>query len=1457
MNPKGRGGYGCREVRSTGRPLVEDGYGFAAVPWRNVMRRTCRNPIRRRRAGRRSWPRLLAALLLVAGTSLLAGGKARAASTGATNLLMPQGAGAEVQFGDYITSHFSSTCTGCPATAGLNTVYRYFVEVPAGLSHLRIQIFDPDIGGGDTGAGGIEAPAQRDRCRSSAPNPCTSADYNTDVKYTLINPSGTTVATQTCNHGVGTGFCTDNAWSSLLDTTTTPIAAGHWEIDVDMSTAVNTGATKNGTAIDINAFGIRADDGDATSGGTEIPVYYQAQSQIGQNPPSSGSGTKTYTFYPYITSGCSFNENDFDYDLNNGGTGQNVGSIAFTSRSTNFTLTVAATSLSTNDNWKTNNVSGYTSASDSTDYGIWKMATAISNYTVTGVVDGNYANVYVSNSSASGAPADNAPTANSFRVYFPTDGGAAPVKPYMEQEARYLGGSSGPNPPSSGQTTIIEVTVQVVNPTASAITFSATNLVTVNVPGAGATYGGSPQVTQGSVVTQPAVGGTGNITWNPGTVAAGATALLAYQVNVHPTSSGQLIPVVGTAASGNGTKGVWVDETGNTTQARSTLTFGPLCEVTAQAGVISAAEVVDLRATAPTAHGRGVAVEWRTLAEIAAAGFDLYREDPATHEWHKVNRSLVPALPGSPQGGHYRVIDEDAPARSTEPLHYLVVETETNGGTKQFPFRAALQAPDDTAVAESASTDGAAGSAASADAAARAEGTGLGAESAAGRTARRDPAWQQRVAAATAAAAENAASATPDLGAHGGSASLEIGVNADGLYRIDPAVYLPALGGKKTSLQLTNQGLPVAFTLDATGGVLFYGQAPTSNYSRDNVYWLSTGQAIQMGSVSAGRPSTTGNPTASFPTSVHTEQETFAATTTPADPDSDYWYWDFLIAGDPTYGSKGFGVAAPNAAGPAGSLTVHLGAATAGQNHVQVSLNGVHVGDATWTGAVPFTATFPASSYVPGGANMVQLTSVLDPGVSSSIVYLQSLDAGYSRTYTAVGDALTFTGGNNSAVTVSGFSSPAIRLFDVTNPRQPQVVGGALIDTVGGVSRVTLKPASQTARYLAAGPGAVQSPAWTKPVANSLAALQPSGADYLVITTSDLLPAASSLAALRAAQGLRTAVVDVADVMNAFNFGLSSPHAIQAYLKFVRASWYPQPRYVVLAGAGNFDYRNVLGLGGNLIPPLMTSTADGLYAADNLYSVGKGDGVPDFAIGRLPVVSAVELQAYVAKVAAYEATPGSGWIGQALMLADEVGPNDGVTNYVADSNALAGTLPPGYAPQQIAVTPGGITAARSALFGGLAAGAGLVNYFGHAGLDQLSPEGLLTTSDVPSMTNGPRLPLLTALTCNVNRFDVPGFSPLGELLLLQPGGGAIAVWSSSGLSVHPEGKQLGQAFTYSLANPANHRLGDAVQQALRRYAAIPGLLETMQLYTVLGDPAILLKPVPIPPGSSATSTARE
>ena len=91
-------------------------------------------------------------------------------------------------------------------------------------------------------------------------------------------------------------------------------------------------------------------------------------------------------------------------------------------------------------------------------------------------------------------------------------------------------------------------------------------------------------------------------------------------------------------------------------------------------------------------------------------------------------------------------------------------------------------------------------------------------------------------------------------------------------------------------------------------------------------------------------------------------------------------------------------------------------------------------------------------------------------------------------------------------------------------------------------------------------------------------------------------------------------VVDVADVMDEFNYGISSPHAIRAFLDHARRYWSPSPRFVLLAGQGNLDYKDNLGLGGNLVPPLMVGTPSGLFASDNrLADLVGDDGVPEIA----------------------------------------------------------------------------------------------------------------------------------------------------------------------------------------------------------------------------------------------------
>lgn len=1318
-----------------------------------------------------------------------------AASTGTTALHRPQGSGAGTANGDYITA----------SSGGLNTTYHYFIEVPPGLSQLVVEIWDADIGRG----GNNDETNGRDRDRGG---------YDTQADYTLIRPNGTTAATlNNCDFNT----CNDNVWTTLLSSgTATNTAAGHWELRVDMSSAASSGGD------DINAIGIRAHDGTSGSGGTELNIYYDSHSSFGANPPGSGTNSDSYTLYPYITSGCTASKNDFDFDSNRG----NVGSLALESRTDastptpNFTQSYASSSMSADDAWRRDTFSGWTSDTAADDYGIWQADLTITSYLVGTTPNGNYGHLSFTNSSAAANPPTANPTTNAFRVYLPNDAGTAPVKPYLEQ---LLTQKSGPNPIPVGGTGRFQVTVRLVNPGAQSITFSAANLVTANIPGSGAVYAGNAAVGQGSIVSQPTVGNTGNITWNPGTVTAGTTTILTYQVDITPTAANQRVRATGTPAS-NGTRAQFVDNTGNTTQTRATYLFGPLCELAITQGELLTEAVVSSFRALPGRHG-GVLAEWTTASEERTAGFRLLRRDKRTGKLAPVHDGVLAALAATPQGGTYRVLDEGAVPR--EPQVYVLEEIEANGRRRTHgPFRVS---PWD----------------ATAEAPEMAEGFERTPHPPAGRPA------------AAAAAANAAETARTEKVARGEVRTLHVSVRETGLVHLSRESLAAASGRpaerieqqiKNRQIAVSRGGLPVAWHPDpGTGGgaagLFFYGEAPDSLYSDVSVYKvdLDAGQALLMAvDRVAGTAGAAGD---TYPEMRRTERDVLPATAIAADPEADYWFWEFLQGGDPAFGVRTFSLDAPGvSAGSAAELSVDLQGATttgtAGEHLVEVRLNGSLLGEAQWQGIAPHRVMLavPPGTLLPA-ANQVELTGRIGGGAAYSFTYVEGFDLAYDRSFQAAGESLTFAPEGLAGVTVSGFADPAVRLLDVSDPRRPRWLEGAAVetDTPSGW-RLSFAPAAGS-RYLAAGPAAVQPPVAMRAWAGVPKAAR---ADYLVIAPEAWRGTAERLAQLRRSQGLPAAVVSLEEIADSFGNGVATPHAIRAFLADAVAKWPRRALYVALAGQGTLDYRDLLGYGGNVLPPLMVHSAGGLFPSDNRLGDVNGDGLPEMAVGRIPVLTASGLQAYIDKLTAYETGPPAEWARHLLLLSDA--PDQGVA-FAGDSDLIAAQIPSSFQAERIDLGTETLAAARARLFAGLAEGAGLINYVGHGGLDRLAAGGLLTSADAAGLTNGDRLPVLTAMTCTVNRFAVPGVPSLGEVLVERPGGGAVAVFGPSGLADSRASRSLAEIFYRRTAGRGTLRLGDLI---LRSYAELRnqgGDGSLLDIYNLLGDPALRLRTAPEAP----------
>ncbi len=1339
-------------------------------------------------------------------------------------LFMQQGGGAGTSVGDYISA----------PSPGLDTYYSYFIEVPPGVTAMRVEVFDADVGAG----GGAEDNAGRDRARSGS--------FDTSTVYTLRRPDGTQQWSQTCSAGAANNFCRDNNWSSTLSgggslTINTP-AAGHWELRIDSS---------NSGGDDINALGVRA----FTSSGTDIELNVYADSfvPIGVNDVVAPTSSRTYRFYPYLTGGCTAESNNFDYDANAAGS---QGSIVYTSRTGAFTQTTDDTTLSINNSWANTVLNTWTTDAAATDYGIWTVDPTIIEYAGP---NSNYSVLYFTSDTAANPPPTTQPQAGAFRYYLPTDAGTTPVKPYAGQQVTYV---SGPNPPQVGQVTRARVTVGVVNPGALAVTFSAANNVTANVPGGGAVYAGNPQVSQGSIVSQPGIGGTGNVVWDPTTLAAGATATLSYEVDVTPASAGQRIPVTGTPAT-NGTTAQYLDHTGNTTQtpARPTYRLGPLCGLAVTQGLLTYASIASVRAYSDNGQ---VTVEWRTAGEVGTAGFHLLRRN-ASGTFEQLNSRLLPGLLHASQGGVYRYADAGASKGGT--YTYKLVEVELNGHRREYgPYTLTVDATAGTAAA-GASTAGAPASSASGAAITGTNAVSNSARAAA--TVGRAPALSssivkpralnfgqapfkvspaQQTQLSKSQAAQNSAEAARR--ARRGTPEVKAAVTERGLYYVSAEQLAPLFGDSVDAvrsliphgrLTLSNRGKTVAY-LPAAGnaGLYFFGEAINSTYTDQNVYWLTRRDGSTMPVVPGTGPAAVGDQT--FTDTVHVAQDAIAATAIPNHANGDFWYWKTLIADDPTYGSADFTVRADGAVTGDGraSLTVRLqgfSSTSAWPDHrVQVSLNDTLIGEATLDGqeALNLKLDFDAA-LLRDGDNKVTVRGVLGSGVAYSIFLVDGFDLSYTRRYRAVDNRLLASAAGHAVVTVDGFTDRDIEVFEVTNSSSPRRIAATTVDSAGGGYRVSFRPTSPKGMYYAAARSAIKTPASL--VADAPSSLKEAGnaADYLVIAPAALRSAADGLAAYRGGQGLQALVVDLEDIYDEFNNGIASPEAIRTFLTHTRKGWARAPRYVVLAGGGTYDYKNKLGLGGNLIPPLLAATDSGLFAADNRFADVEGDdGVPEFALGRLPVVSADELQAYVSKLSRAEA--GGDWRSRVALSADAA---SGDTDFGADSDVLAQSLPSGHTPDKIYLSTLPIDDARVLLRDTLNAGAGMVNYLGHGGMDRFSAAGLLTTGDVPTLTNADRLPVMSALTCIVNRFEIPGFAALGPTLITHASGGAATVWAPSGLSRHNDALLLGKNYFGALyLQGSGGRVGDAVVQALKAYRDQGGASRGMlDIYNLLGDPA--------------------
>ena len=670
---------------------------------------------------------------------------------------------------------------------------------------------------------------------------------------------------------------------------------------------------------------------------------------------------------------------------------------------------------------------------------------------------------------------------------------------------------------------------------------------------------------------------------------------------------------------------------------------------------------------------------------------------------------------------------------------------------------------------------------------------------------------------------------------------IELLIDQDGLYRVTYEDLLAAgfdlAGVKASDLAVTSQGAPVRLRVSSgrffgPGAYIeFYGQAVDTLYTRTNVYALQVNRELASRvRLYKSRP-------------LRVPHAPYYMETTTVDQNREY---SFLSPnGDPWYDSRMMVHTSPQtwsfdievtdyvpSTGPS-SLSVGIWGLSewpvSPDHHVIVSLNGEMVADGYFDGLAdhPIHVELP-QDLLQEGSNTLELTLPGDTGADWDIVVLDRYSVTYPRAFIAQHGRLSFTAAGE-VFRVSGLPSPDVVVYRIEGDSVAELgrvgVGGS-----GGAYWAVFAGTLEPATYLVYDIDTLLEPG-IRP-ARPEVDITSGTAQYRVISHSSFLDGLAPLIAAREAQGLDVRVVDVDDVYAQFGYGVFGAGAIRDYVAYAAANMGTE--YILLVGGDTYDYFDYLNQGSMSFIPSLYAATD-YYASwapvDPLYVDVDSDGIPDLAIGRLPVRTSAELDMAVAKTLAYAE---KSYGGTAVFAADD--------GFTADSVSFSIQLPEGWALQTAYLDELGVEGARAALIDAINGGVALTSFVGHSGTTVWTFDGLFSASDAAALTNHGQPTVVSQWGCWNTYYVAPSYNTMAHKFMLSGEQGAAAVLGSTTISYDLSERALGRLLTPRLVEPGLS-IGAALQVAKAELAEThPAMADVLLGWTILGDPALVIQP---------------
>lgn len=391
--------------------------------------------------------------------------------------------------------------------------------------------------------------------------------------------------------------------------------------------------------------------------------------------------------------------------------------------------------------------------------------------------------------------------------------------------------------------------------------------------------------------------------------------------------------------------------------------------------------------------------------------------------------------------------------------------------------------------------------------------------------------------------------------------------------------------------------------------------------------------------------------------------------------------------------------------------------------------------------------------------------------------------------------------------------------------------------------------------------------------------------DLIIISAPKNIVAAEQLAEIHREEGLSVLVTSTIDVFNEFSSGNPDVIAPRMLMKMLydraNGNVAKMPQNLLLFGDG--DYLRNKGLsaftGNNVIifetneslKPLFSSVSDDYFVFLSDTDDGATTNSLDAGVGRICASSTSEALTYVNKVKVYLSkntavssstcsvcddnelqTPYGNWRNNLIFVSDDQdgsgAPNEQV--HLRDSDEFADTLQSRY-PEYNTIkiymdaykqesTPGGerYPEVEEIIRNRVQSGALLVTYIGHGGERGWAHERVLDLNTIENWTNLYRMPVFLTATCELARYDNPGFKSAGERLILNPNGGAIAMLTTTRVVTTGGNYQIDKSFfNVAMENKTIQNLTLGKINMLTKNG-VSGSNTSRTNFSLLGDPAL-------------------